>query len=68
MSDFDAGEQLDQGRLAGAVDADQRDAVAALDGEVDFVEDDLGRRSLGDVGEFGDHAAAGLGLREARNG
>ena len=36
-SDF-AGQQAQQGRLAGAVAADQGDAFAGLDGEADFLE------------------------------
>ena len=35
------GKQADEGGLAGSVDADQRDAVAAIDGEADVVEDFL---------------------------
>ena len=67
-----AGQQLDQRGLAGAVDADQRDAVSALDHEVDVAEDFLvgaavfARIALGHALELGHDAAAGLGLRERK--
>ena len=44
---FRAGEQLDERGFARAVDADQRHAVAALDGEADVVEDALFAVALG---------------------
>jgi hypothetical protein len=43
---FVAGEQLDERGLARAVDADQRHAVAALDGEAHIVEHLLGAVTL----------------------
>ena len=61
-------EQADEGRFACAVGADEGDAVAALDGEVEVVEDEFfaGRFSidgghgvdLGEVLDLDDGAAA----------
>ena len=42
---FDAGHQLDERRFACAVDADQRHAIAALDGEAPIAEEAAFRRS-----------------------
>ena len=69
---FGPGEQLDQRGLACAVDADQGDAVSALDHEVDVAEDFFVGAAifpgiaLGHAFELGHDAAAGLGLRERK--
>ena len=60
-----AREKLDQRGFARAVDADQRDAVAALDVESRAGENVLRAVAFRNVPEFGDDAAAGFGLREA---
>ncbi len=60
-----AGQQLDQRRFAGAVDAHQRHAVAALDDEIDAGKDLVIAVALGDVLEFGHDAPARLRLRKA---
>ncbi len=60
-----ARQNLDQRRFAGAVDADQRHAVAALDDEIDAGKHLVIAVAFGDVLEFGHHAPARLGLRKA---
>src|SRR5204862_3222806 len=62
-----AGEDAEQRRLAGAVDADQGHALAALDLDVDARVDDVVGVRLADPAERG-HAPSGprrLGKREA---
>ena len=59
-----AGEQLDERGFAGAVDAHQRNAVAALDGEARIGEDVLRPIALGEPFGFDNHAAGGRRLRE----
>ena len=44
-----AGDDADEGRLAGAVLTDQADTLAGRDGEVDAVEDEAGVVGLGQV-------------------
>ena len=68
----EAGEDLDQRRLAGAVLADERADLAGLDREADVVERPLATERLRHVGhrEGGSHAAswgAAVGHRRARN-
>ena len=60
-----AGQNLDQGGFAGAVDADQGDAVAALDEEVGAGKHQMVAVALGDILELGDDAPARLRLRES---
>src|ERR1019366_2896004 len=60
-----AGENPDHGGLTGAIDADQGEAVAALDDQVAIGKDDVIAVGLGDLLELGHDAAARLGLREA---
>ena len=67
-----ARQQFDQRGFARAVHADQRDAVSALDHEIDVAENFLlgaavlAGISLGHVFGLGHDAAAGLGLRERK--
>ena len=61
---FSAGEQLDERGFAGAVDADESHAVAALDGEAAVAEDVLGAVALREALGFHHHAAGGRRLRE----
>src|SRR3974390_1252657 len=62
---FSAGQQLDQRRFSGAIDADQSHSVAALDGEIDVVEDFFRAVAFGDRFALDHGASAGIGLREA---
>jgi len=50
--------------FSGAIDADQRDAIAAVDGEVHAIEHLLGTVVLGEVADFDHSAAGGRRLRE----
>ena len=59
---FVAGEQLDERRLARAVDADQRHAVATLDGEARFGKDALRAVILSQVLCLDNRAARGRRL------
>ncbi len=61
---FVAGEQLDQRRFARAVDAHQRHAVAALDGEAHVAEDLLRAVALCQPLRLNHHAARGRRLRK----
>ena len=61
-----ARQQLDQRRLPRAVDAHQRDAVAALDDKIDAAENELLAVALGYVLKLGHDAPAGLGLRKRK--
>src|ERR1051326_1998812 len=59
-----AGEDSDEGRLAGAVHAHQRHTVAALDKEIDPREYPVIAVTLGDPVTLSHDSSAGLGLRE----
>ena len=59
-----AGEDLEQGGLAGAVGADEHDAVAALDGEVEVLVDALFAVGLADFGELDDFLVGARRLGE----
>ena len=60
----DAGHDLEQGRLASAVGADQHDAVAAFDGQVQILIDDLFAISLGGLFELDELLVGASGLGE----
>ena len=62
---FELRQHADHRGLARAVGADQRDAVAALDGEAHVVEYVFFTIVLGEVLDLDDGAAAGWRLREA---
>jgi len=61
---FLAREHADEGGFAGAVGPDEGDAVAAVDGEADIVEDVFGAVILGEVVDLDDGAAGRGRLRE----
>ena len=60
----DVGEDFEEGRFAGAVGADEDDALAAFAGEVEVLVDDVLAVGLLDVGEGDDLEAGARGLRE----
>ena len=65
---FLTAEQTDEGGLPCSVGSDQSDAVSALDGEVEVIEDEFFPAGgcgveLGEVGDFDDGPAAGRRLR-----
>ena len=59
------GERVDQGRLAGAVGADERDVLAALEPELPVLEQRPARDLQPSVVQLEHHAAAALGAAEA---
>ena len=59
-----AGEHTDQRGFAGAIDADQRDAIAAVDGEVDAFEHLLGAVILREIAHLHHRAARWRRLRK----
>ncbi len=66
---FEVRQHADERRFARAVGADERDAVAAIDGEAHVLEHLLGAAVgrgivLGEAGDLDDGASAGGGLRE----
>ena len=61
-----ARQQLDEGGLPRPVDADQRDAIAALDGERRAGEHVLFAIALRHISELRDNPSAGLRLRETK--
>ncbi len=59
----DAGEDLDEGRFARAVLAEQGMHLAAPDGEVDRVEGQRGGEALGDAAHLQERRGVGSGIR-----